>query len=85
MDEGVSTGVFPGGIVLWGTADEILGEVAVGHCRVTPPEPFPSVRTDTLFDLASLTKPLVTGALTLLLLAEGGFSLETTLSDILPE
>jgi CubicO group peptidase (beta-lactamase class C family) len=85
MNEGLSSGVFPGGIVLWGTGERILGEVAAGHCRLTPPPPFPPVTSSTLFDLASLTKPLVTGALVLLMISEGRFSLETPLSGLLSE
>jgi len=85
LEEGIDSGVFPGAVVLWGTARKILGEKAVGHCRITSPGPFPRVTPGTLFDLASLTKPLVTGALVLLSVAEGQFSLETALSGLLPQ
>ncbi len=84
MEAGCREGIFPGGVVLWGNRREIRGEVAVGVGRVTPPEPLPLVTPATIFDLASLTKPLVTGALVLLAVAEGRTTLDSPLSDSLP-
>ena len=83
MEAGVREGVFPGGVALWGDRREIRGEVAVGVGRLTPPEPLPPVTSRTLFDLASLTKPLVTGALVLLMVSEGKMSLDSPLSGSL--
>ncbi|MGC8528874.1 MAG: serine hydrolase domain-containing protein [Leptospirillia bacterium] len=83
MEAGCREGVFPGGVVLWGDRREIRGEVAVGVARQTPPEPLPPVTPRTIFDLASLTKPLVTAALVLLLVSEGRMALDSRLSESL--
>lgn len=85
MESGVADGVFPGGVVLWGTGRRIMGEVWAGRERVTPPEPFPAVSRRTVYDLASLTKPLVTAALALIMVSGNRFTLETPLSDLLEE
>ncbi len=85
METACREGIFPGGIVLWGDRREIRGEVAVGVGRLTPPDPLPPVTPATFFDLASLTKPLVTGALVLLFVSEGRMALDSPLSASLPE
>ena len=84
MEAGCREGIFPGGVVLWGDRRTVRGEVAVGVARLTPPEPLPLVTPHTLFDLASLTKPLATGALLLLMVAEGRMGLDSSLSESLP-
>ena len=57
----IEAGSFPGASALVGSSDAILGEAVAGRASV---DPFPSdVAPDTLFDLASLTKPLCSGAL----------------------
>jgi CubicO group peptidase (beta-lactamase class C family) len=62
--------------------ERIVVEGAVGHAVVTP-EVIPS-GPDTLYDLASLTKPLVTALLALLLRREGRLRLDDRLSRHLP-
>lgn len=57
----VESGSFPGGVALVGTADDVE-EVAAAGNAVVDPERIPA-STETLYDLASLTKPLVCGAL----------------------
>ncbi len=84
MEAGCREGIFPGGVVLWGDRGTVRGEVAVGVARLTPPEPLPPVTPHTLFDLASLTKPLATGALVLLMAAEGKMALDAPLRESLP-
>ena len=85
MEQAVSEGVFPGGIVAWGNRKGLVEEVAVGRIRTTPPPPGPVVTPETLFDLASLTKPLVTGALLLLSASEGRLTLSDLVKWHLPE
>ncbi|MFY9550531.1 MAG: serine hydrolase domain-containing protein [Thermoanaerobaculia bacterium] len=61
LEEEIAAGSFPGASALVATADEVLAEAIAGEaCREPAGEP---VTTETLFDLASLTKPLSTGAL----------------------
>lgn len=57
----LDAGSFPGAVALVGTVDGVL-EIAAAGDAVVLPERIPA-SADTLFDLASLTKPLVTGAL----------------------
>lgn len=61
LAEEVEKGSFPGGVALVGDADSV-SEIAAGGRAVVEPETIP-VSAETLFDLASLTKPLVCGAL----------------------
>ncbi len=82
MQQAVSDGVFPGAVLLveqggavrhfeaYGLADSESGELAT---------------TDTVFDLASLTKPLATTLCVMKLMADNHFSLETRLGELLPE
>jgi CubicO group peptidase (beta-lactamase class C family) len=57
----IEAGQFPGGAALVGTADRVLESAAAGHAALLPAEA--PLKQETLFDLASLTKPLATGAL----------------------
>ncbi|MGD9251139.1 MAG: serine hydrolase domain-containing protein [Desulfobacterales bacterium] len=78
--EALNGGVFPGAVVLvqdadgrrwieaYGVADSATGEAA---------------RPDTVFDLASLTKPLCTALAVMQLIASGRLSLEDRLGDVL--
>jgi CubicO group peptidase (beta-lactamase class C family) len=57
----VESGSFPGAVALVGTRDAVEEVAAAGHAAVEP-ERVPA-SADTLYDLASLTKPLVCGSL----------------------
>ena len=59
-----------------------MAEGALGHAALEP-QPTP-VRTDTLYDLASLTKPLATALLLVQLHAEGSLRLDEPLARRLP-
>lgn len=70
----VGDGVFPGAVLLVDVAGRIALFEAVGHAAAVPaPE---AMTTDTVFDLASLTKPLVTAALVLSYAADRRLSLD---------
>ncbi len=58
FQEAVSQGIFPGAVVLIGQRGEVAYERAFGF-RSLVPEKSP-MQLDTIFDLASLTKPLAT-------------------------
>lgn len=82
LEEGVTQGVYTAAAAAMGLGGEKLWEGAAGRvCR----DPQATVATlDTVFDLASLTKPLAT-ALALMVLADRGkITLETALGEILP-
>jgi len=82
LDEGLNQGVYTAAVALVGLKGEDLWQAAVGRVSRVPNTPPTSL--DTLFDLASLTKPLAT-ALALMLLADRGLvKLATPLGDVLP-
>ncbi|MDQ6891945.1 MAG: beta-lactamase family protein [Acidobacteriota bacterium] len=61
LEEEIAAGSFPGGSALVGSSDSVLAAASAGHAALVPaPSPLGS---ETLFDLASLTKPLAAGAL----------------------
>lgn len=82
LKRGVEERVFPGCVLLVSRQREILFFEAAGS-RSLFPGPRPMER-DTVFDLASLTKPLATTLLCMRLVEEGGLDLEECLADILP-
>jgi CubicO group peptidase (beta-lactamase class C family) len=57
----IAAGSFPGASALVGTSDAVLAEAVAGRAAVEPHSI--DVAPDTLFDLASLTKPLGSGGL----------------------
>ena len=61
LEREIEAGSFPGGAALVGTAEGVVGSAAAGKAAIEPEAAALSEKT--LFDLASLTKPLATGAL----------------------
>src|SRR5438445_5852509 len=83
MREGVEQGVFPGGVLLVSHKGRTVHHAAYGAaCLLPKPEP---ATVDTIYDLASLTKPLATTTAVALLLADGRLSLEDPLERFVPE
>jgi len=70
----ISVGSFPSASYAIGTLDGLEHENAMGNA-VAVPLRVPAT-TDTIYDCASLTKPLVTGTLILQAIAEGKIALE---------
>ncbi len=60
LERELDAGSFPGAVALVGTADSVIQVAAVGRA-VVDPESLPATPA-TVYDLASLTKPLVCGA-----------------------
>ena len=83
MREGVEQGVFPGGVLLVSYKGRTVHHAAYGAACL-PPKPEPAT-VDTVYDLASLTKPLATTTAVALLLADGRLSLEDPLERFVPE
>ena len=77
--------VFPGAVLLVAVPGRPVAVEAAGACALPglagPANP---VRPDTVFDVASLTKPLATTAVLMTLVAEGRLSVTDTLGDRLP-
>lgn len=77
----VTGGVFPGAVLLAATRGEIRCLAAAGSRCIEPvPEP---LSVDTVFDLASLTKPLATGIAMMKLVDEGRLDLDEPLGRVL--
>ncbi len=81
--EGLAQNKTPGCVVVVGYQGHIVHRRAYGQRQVEPqPEP---MTPDTIFDLASLTKPIATATSVLLLLEEGRVQLDDPISRHLPE
>ena len=81
MANAVADGVFPGAVLLWAHRDRIIYHKAFGATDIRFGEP---VTLDTVFDLASLTKPLATALAVADLISSGRLSLKTYLKEALP-
>lgn len=83
LEEQRRFGVFPGARYLIARGREVTEEGWLGNSVVSPETL--ETTSDTIYDLASLTKPLVTGALCALLATRGALRLESRLEEHLPE
>jgi len=82
-NEAIEQGKMPGCVVVVGRHDEILFERAYGS-RALVPERLP-MRIDTVFDLASLTKPIATATSIMILVDRGKIDLDTPAAKYVPE
>ena len=82
LEEAIAARAFPGcafGIL---ANDQILIRSALGHQTYDPASP--SIVPETLYDIASVTKVVITTAAAMLLHQRGLLDLETPLGDLLP-
>ena len=82
MESAVAEGVFPGAVLLVSRDGQVLLKRAFGSADLYQQRP---MKLDTLFDLASLTKPLATTPVVMKMIAAGTLKLEDCIGDILPE
>ena len=80
--EGVAQGVFPGAVVLVARGEEVVFESAFGF-RSLVPEKTP-MQVETIFDLASLTKPMATAPAIMLLVREKKIRLDDRVTRFFP-
>jgi CubicO group peptidase (beta-lactamase class C family) len=80
--QGVETSVFPGAVLLVARGGRIVFHGKTGNGSLTP-QAVP-IRKDTIFDLASLTKPLATTLAAMKLVSDGTVHLEQSLDTLLP-
>jgi CubicO group peptidase (beta-lactamase class C family) len=78
MQQGVADGVFPGAVLLVAHQGRVLFSDAFGLARLSPERP---MTIDTVFDLASLTKPLATTLALMLLVQETKLDLDQGLGS----
>ncbi len=81
MRQAVSDGVFPGAVLLVSREASIVCHNAYGFANLFSRR---SMTTETIFDLASLTKPLATTLAVMRLVQQGDIGTEQDLGDILP-
>ena len=79
----VAAGDVPGAVVLIGQGDDVLYHRAFGW-RTLVPDPAP-MRRDTIFDIASLTKPLGTTLAVMTLVERGAVKLDAPLGRYVKE
>ena len=83
MQQGVEEGVFPGGVLLVEHKGQVVHHAAYGAACLQPKrEP---ATLDTIYDLASLTKPLATTTAAAFLVADGRLKLDDPLAKFVPE
>lgn len=80
LDEGMERGFFAGASALVVSEKETLAELHAGDARVEPASERRAAGPETLWDLASLTKPLAGAALVLSLASEKTLSLDDLVS-----
>ncbi|MGH9946419.1 MAG: serine hydrolase domain-containing protein [Pyrinomonadaceae bacterium] len=83
LHERIDAGDFPSAVYLVAEKGEIVFQDALGYAVVEPERI--EARLDTIYDLASLTKVLVTGLITVQRIEDGELQLDTTIGDILPD
>jgi len=83
IDRALNAGIFPGAVLAVSVRRRVVALRAFGLAACNPgPEP---LTVDTLYDLASLTKPFATATAAALLVQDGRLSLEDRVARHLPE
>lgn len=80
--EGLSRGRMPGCVVLVGRMGTVVYHKAFGFRQIVPDNQ--TMEPDTVFDMASLTKPVVTATCIMHLVEQGKVNLEAPVSAYLP-
>jgi CubicO group peptidase (beta-lactamase class C family) len=80
IGERIAANDFPSAVYLVAEKGEIVFQDALGYAVVEPEQI--EAKIDTIYDVASLTKPLVTGLLLAKLIESGRFGFDDDISDI---
>ena len=83
LRDAVAAGVFPGAVAAAGTADGPVWSCAAGHLTFDPESP--AVSTETVFDLASLTKVMATTTIAMRQVDAGMTPLDLPVADALTD
>jgi len=83
LDQAVTAGAFPGAVALIAIGGRVVAHWAIGRAQLEPAER--PMQPDTIFDLASLTKPVAGATAALLLLEDGAWSLDDPVARFIPE
>lgn len=82
FQDSVAQGVFPGAVVLVGKGEDIVYEHAFGYRSLVPDKT--ALQSNTIFDLASLTKPLATTTAIMHLVREKKIRLDDQVTRFIP-
>ena len=82
FERAVEEGVFPGAVVLVSRDDAVVYEGAFGYRSLFPHKT--AMQPETVFDLASLTKPLATTVAIMLLIDEKKIRLDDKITRVIP-
>ena len=82
LENGVGEGVFPGAVLLIAWGGEIVFREAMGSCSLFSKHD--AMKQETIFDLASLTKPLATTLALMKLVESGKIDLDRSIKTLLP-
>ncbi|NOT48239.1 MAG: serine hydrolase [Acidobacteria bacterium] len=82
LSERIEANDFPSAVYLVAEKGEIVYQDALGYAVVEPERI--EAKLDTIYDLASLTKPLVTGLLTAQMIEDGGIGLDDAIRPYYP-
>jgi CubicO group peptidase (beta-lactamase class C family) len=85
LDEGVRSGVVPGGALLAADAGQVALRIGFGRTQIEPASVGEPTTPDHVFDVASLTKPTATVATLMGLVAAGVVDLDAPVHSWLPE
>jgi CubicO group peptidase (beta-lactamase class C family) len=85
LHDAAVTGVAPGGVLLVVDGGAVVHRFAFGRTQIEPPGSGEPVTETTLFDVASLTKPVVTVACTMKLVGAGALDLAAPVSRWIAE
>lgn len=85
LERGVADGVFAGAVALIALGEQVVAEWAVGFAQREPAGDARPIQPGTMFDLASLTKPVAGATAALLLLQQGVWLLDDTVASFIPE
>ncbi|MDE0301225.1 MAG: serine hydrolase [Candidatus Poribacteria bacterium] len=83
LQQGISDEVFPGAVAVIAEEGKVIYHEAFGHRMVRPQ--LEAMRRDTIFDVASLTKPIVVATLVTLLAEDGILDVGDPVKTYLPE
>lgn len=83
LQERIDAGDFPSAVYLVAERGEIVFQDALGFAVVAPEKI--EAKIDTIYDLASLTKPLVTGLLSAKMIEKGEINLDERITKYFPE
>jgi CubicO group peptidase (beta-lactamase class C family) len=82
MKHAIAGNVFPGGVLLVSKQYDVVFFEAYGQANIDTKRP---MEKETLFDLASLTKPLATALCVMILIQQSKLTLDQSLGSILPD